>query len=42
MLTNALRTLVNNPFKKNNYEKKKTINVLIFFSFPIKMISKLS
>ena len=36
MLTNALRTLVNNPFKESFYgkRKKKTINILtILFIF---------
>ena len=46
MLMNALRTLVNNPFKESFYEKrkKKVINILIvfFFSFFIKIVSKLS
>ena len=28
MLTNALRALVNNPFKEYFYRKKKTINLL--------------
>ena len=34
MLTNALRTLISNPFKEIFYGKreKKTINVLIAFS----------
>ena len=33
MLTDALRAMVNNPFKENfiGKEKKKTINVLIAF-----------
>ena len=31
MLTNALKTLVNNPFKESFYEEKKTINVLTAF-----------
>ena len=33
MLTNALMTLVNNPFKKKFYRKrkKKVINILIAF-----------
>ena len=33
MITNALRTLVNNPFKENFYRKrkKKVINVLTAF-----------
>ena len=34
MLTDALKILVENPFKENFYEEKKTINVLtIFFIF---------
>ena len=38
----ALRAIVNNPFKKIFYGKrKKVINVLIVFSFPIKVVSKL-
>ena len=42
MLTSALRVLVKNSVKESFYrEKKKTINVLTVFSFPIKMISKL-
>ena len=41
MLTSALRVLVKNPVKENFYWKKKTINFLTIFSFPIKMISKL-
>ena len=31
MLTDALRTIVNNPFKKSFYGKKKTINILTTF-----------
>ena len=31
MLTDALRTIVNNPFKESFYGKKKTINVLTTF-----------
>ena len=31
MLTNALRALVNNPFKESFYRKKKTINILTAF-----------
>ena len=32
MLTDALRTMINNPFKESFYEKKKkTINVLTIF-----------
>ena len=45
MLTNALRALVNNPFKENFYRKrkKKVINILtIFFFFSIKVMSKYS
>ena len=30
MLMNALRVLVNNPFKKSLYEKKKIINDSFF------------
>ena len=45
ILTNTLKTLVNNPFKYNFYgkkKKKKAINVLtVFFLFIIKMMSKL-
>ena len=38
MITNALRTLVNNPFKENFYRKrkKKVINVLTAFFIPHK------
>ena len=44
MLTNALRAIVNNSFKESFYgkRKKKVINVLIVFSFFIKVVSKLS
>ena len=43
MLTSALRALVKDPVKKSFYRKrKKTINVLTFFLFPIKVMSKLS
>ena len=44
MLTDALKVIVNNPFKENFYgkRKKKVINVLIVFSFFIKVVSKLS
>ena len=39
----ALRTLVKDPVKKSFYRKrKKTINVLIVFLFPIKVMLKLS
>ena len=40
----ALRTLVKNPVKESFYRKrkKKAIDVLIVFSFPIKAMSKLS
>ena len=31
MLTNALKVLINNPFKESFYEKKKVINVLLAF-----------
>ena len=34
MLTNVLKILVNNSFKKN-YEKRKKNNVLIYFFFSI-------
>ena len=44
MLINALRTIVNNLFKKKNYgkRKKKQLMFLQFFSFLIKVMSKLS
>ena len=42
MLTDAVRTMVNNLFKESFYGKRKKINVLIFFSFSIKVVSKLS
>ena len=32
MLTNALRTLISNPFKEIFYGKRKKINILIAFS----------
>ena len=32
MLIDALKAIVNNPFKENFFGKKKTINVLIAFS----------
>ena len=32
MLTDALRTFVNNLFKESFYENKKIINILIVFS----------
>ena len=42
MLTSALRVLVKNPVKESFYgKKKKTINFLTVFSFPIKIILKL-
>ena len=31
MLTNALKTLVNNPFKESSYGKKKKLMFLIAF-----------
>ena len=31
MLTNALGTLINNPFKESFYEKRKKINILTAF-----------
>ena len=31
MLTDALRIIVNNPFKESFYKKKKTINVFTTF-----------
>ena len=31
MLTDALRVIVNNPYKQSFYRKKKTINVLTAF-----------
>ena len=31
MLKDAIRALVNNPFKESFYKKKKIINVLKFF-----------
>ena len=33
MLTDALKTMVNNLFKKKFYRKKKTINILTIFFF---------
>ena len=44
VLMDALRVMVNNPFKERFYEKKKNNNnnVLTAFSFLIKIISKLS
>ena len=44
MLTSALRALVKNPVKESFYRKrkKKAIDVLIVFSFPIKVILKFS
>ena len=41
MLTNALKTLVNNSVKENFYEKKK-INVLTAFFISLKIMLKLS
>ena len=41
MLTDALRVMVNNPFKESFYgKKKKTINILT--AFFISLVSKLS
>ena len=40
LLTNALRALVNNPFKESFYGEKKTINVLTVFFISIKVVSK--
>ena len=43
MLTNALRTMVNNPFKESFYgkkKKKKVINVLTVFSISHKSCVK--
>ena len=40
-LTSVLKVLVKNLVKKSFY-KKKTINILTAFSFPIKAISKFS
>ena len=43
MLTDAFGTMVNNSFKESLYgRRKKIINFLIAFSFPIKVVSKLS
>ena len=42
IITNALRVLVNNSFKKKIYGKKKVINVLTVFFISHKMVSKLS
>ena len=41
MLTNALRILVNNPIKESFYEKKKLM-FWQFYSFPMKVLSKIS
>ena len=32
MLTDALKAIVNNPFKENFYGKRKKINILTVFS----------
>ena len=38
MLTDALRVIVNNPFKESFYRKrKKAINILIFFFISYKI-----
>lgn len=42
MLTDALKVMINNSFKKKIYGKRKKINILIAFLFPIKIVSKLS
>ena len=44
MLTSALRALVNNPVKENFYWKRKKKQLMFweFFSFSIKVMSKLS
>ena len=38
----VLRVLVKNPVKKSFYGKKKTINILTVFLFPIKVMLKFS
>ena len=40
MLTDALKIMVNNPFKESFYEEKKR-SFDNFFSFSIKVVSKL-
>ena len=44
MLMDFLRVIINNPFKENFMEKLKKKQLIFwqFFSFPIKVISKLS
>ena len=43
MLTSALRALVNNPVKESFYGEKKNLLMFdSFFSFPVKVMSKLS
>ena len=39
MLKNALRVMVNNPFKESFYGKKKAINVLTTFSISHKCLA---
>jgi len=41
MPIDALRVLVNNPFKKSFYRKKKTINVLTVFFISYKSGDKI-
>ena len=41
MLTDALRAMINNPFKQIFYEKRKK-NVLTAFPFLIRVVLKLS
>ena len=36
----ALKAMVNNPFKESFYGKKKQLMFLQLFSFPIKVVSK--
>ena len=44
MLTDALRAMINNPFKEifSEKRKEKVINILTTFLFPIKIVIKLS
>ena len=41
MLLDVFKVIVNNLFKENFYRKKKVINVLTFFLFLIKVVSRL-